>query len=297
MKSRIAQLALAGAVVGTMMMPAISSAQEAAGPNTGKLSLEAGVDFVSHYIFRGISQENEGIMAQPWANLGFSVYKSDGPVSNVKIVTGLWNSFHTEPTGFTGGYYEADIKVGVEATVMEKWNAAVSYIWYVYPDPAISTIQEVDLRIGYDDTGVFPDIMGRPFALQPYVLLAFETQNPNTRNNAIYAEVGIAPSWTIDTVQDWPVTLSVPVTVGMSLDDYYLDATGNDDFFGYVSVGVKGSVPLKFIPSDYGQWSATAGVVFYYLGDNAADAASPAITGASGNQFQVVGLLGVAMKY
>ncbi len=297
MKSRIAQLALAGAVAGTMMLPAISSAQEAAGPNTGKLSLEAGVDVVTQYIFRGYSQENEGIIAQPWANLGFSVYKSaDGPISDVSLKIGTWNSFQTEITGSSGAWYEADLSLGVEATIMKKWTAGLSYIWYVYPDAAISTIQEVDLKIGYNDKGMFPDIMGRPFALQPYVLFAFETDNPNG-NEGIYAEVGIAPQWTIDNMKDWPITLTIPMTVGLSLDDYYLDpVTGKDDIFGYVSVGAIATVPLKFIPSDYGQWSAKAGVMFYYLGDNAADS-SAGIIGLSGNQFQVVGIFGVNMTY
>ncbi|MCG8512200.1 MAG: hypothetical protein MI741_23530, partial [Rhodospirillales bacterium] len=86
------------------------------------------------------------------------------------------------------------------------------------------------------------------------------------------------------------IDVSFPVTVGLSGDDYYVDATGDDEFFGYVSFGPMIGVPLNFIPEEYGSWSASAGVLFYYLNDDAG------LTD-TGEDFEVVGIFGISMEY
>ncbi|MGH6886499.1 MAG: hypothetical protein ACREGK_10550, partial [Geminicoccales bacterium] len=44
---------------------------------------------------------------------------------------------------------------------------------------------------------------------------------------------------------------------------------------GFVSAGLSGSVPLAFIPSDYGSWKLTAGVDLILREDDLDDAGGP----------------------
>ena len=92
--------------------------------------------------------------------------------------------------------------------------------------------------------------------------------------------------------------MSVPVVVGMSLDDYYefFDSNGarQSDAFGYVSAGLLFSMPITAIPSEYGAWEAYAGVDFLFIGDSAAQANN---TGRHDIGFEVIGTFGVSMNY
>ena len=78
-----------------------------------------------------------------------------------------------------------------------------------------------------------------------------------------YYELGIAPSYTLEKGSAYPVTLTLPVTMGLGTNHYYYQG------FGYVSVGLTASVPLAFIPTCYGNWSSSLSGLYYYLGSNA----------------------------
>ena len=54
---------------------------------------------------------------------------------------------------------------------------------------------------------------------------------------------------------------------GLPLYDYFEDDSGDDEF-GYGSAGLDLSLPLAFVPPDYGAWSATLGVDVYFFADN-----------------------------
>ena len=72
-----------------------------AGPFT-RFSGSTGVDFTNAYIFRGIVQEDEGFIGQPWAEIDYNVYSSEtGFLRDVTIGGGVWSSFHSR--GDPGG--------------------------------------------------------------------------------------------------------------------------------------------------------------------------------------------------
>ena len=51
------------------------------------------------YFFRGILQERDGLVAQPWGEIYYNVYSSEtGFIRDVTIGGGVWASFHTEET-------------------------------------------------------------------------------------------------------------------------------------------------------------------------------------------------------
>ena len=53
--------------------------------------------------------------------------------------------------------------------------------------------------------------------------------------------------------------------------DYYETADDNDQTFGFFSFGANASVPLAFIPEDFGAWSVNVGINVLVLSDTLKD--------------------------
>jgi hypothetical protein len=252
-------------------------------PPGSKISFAGGVDFLTAYYFRGYLQEDDGLITQPWAELGFSFVDNDQ--MTLSGVVGTWNSIHSEETGAMPGsttesFYESDFYAGLELGVGD-FTIGANYTLYMYPNDSAGDIQEVAFSVGYDDSALW----GGDFALNPYILFAFEIDNDNgTGDEFAYWEVGIAPEFALD--NGW--TIGVPVAVGLSLDDYYVDATGDEELFGYFSFGAELGIPLEFMGDDYGAWSLGLGVYGLVLNEDA---------GLSDDEFEVVGKVGVAVEF
>ena len=128
--------------------------------------------------------------------------------------------------------------------------------------------------------------------LQPYVMYVIEVDGASDgvgNGGDSYVEFGIGP-----TVEILPsVTMEVPVVVGLSVDDYYESPIdGHDDTFGFLQVGVDFTVPLAFIPSDFGGWSAHAGVNVVFLGDSVDD-----FNDSNNEDTEVIGVFGIGFEY
>ena len=76
---------------------------------------DIGFDIVSNYVTKGVVQENQGFIIQPYANLHFRIYKGAGALTSVTVDLGIWNSFHGHRQGALGGttrnWYEFDFKL------------------------------------------------------------------------------------------------------------------------------------------------------------------------------------------
>jgi hypothetical protein len=83
-----------------------------------------------------------------------------------------------------------------------------------------------------------------------------------------YFELGIEPGFNLIPGDRYPIDVAFPMTVGFSINDYYENAAGNDEAWGYAALGAAASVPMAFIPEDYGSWSFTAGVTTMILNAN-----------------------------
>ena len=274
--------------------PATEQAAEASkGPNTGRLSISAGVDWTSAYFFRGIKQETEDLILQPYGELTFKLLENAGALTSLSLTGGIWNSPQTGPTGsdsLTASdpkiWYEFDGYVRLSAVLWEDLTAYALYTAYVSPNNAFGTVQELAFGFAYNDA----KLLG-PFALNPSFLVAFELdgQADAGREKGVYAQIGIAPGYTFFGESAYPLSVSVPLAVGLSLKDYY-EFGGDDETFGYFSSGVTLSVPLAFIPPEFGKWLVKAGVQVLYLDDN--------LTAINdGDRVQVIGTLGLAFTY
>jgi len=277
-----------------MLGGAVATAQDK-GPNTGRVSLSLGMDWTTHYFFRGILQEDQGIILQPYGDVTFKLLEGQGPLTNLGLTIGLWNSLHEGPTG-TGGpnqdpriWYEADFYTKLTATLFEDLTAAMIYTAYMSPNGKFASVDELAFSFAYNDS----KLLG-PFAVNPSVLIAFELdgQADAGRDEGVYLQIGLTPGYTFNEKGTYPLSLTLPVVLGLSLSDYYerVGVGGEDDTFGYFSIGLAASVPLKFVPASYGAWQAKGSLTFITLGDNLKAANNR-------DRSEVIATFGLAMTY
>ena len=254
--------------------------------NNGSVSFSIDNDFTNAYFFRGILQEKNGLMWQPAAEVNWAVWQAgEGDqtgISDVTLTLGTWNSVNTNKTGSRrdgsgpGNWYESDIYAGVSMGTDMGLSAGATYVAYTSPANAFGTVQEIDLDVAFDDSGLYGgemDDMG--FATNPYLLFGFEVDKTRFgKDEGTYMEAGIEPEVTVMQSSDYPVTIGMPLTVGISLDNYYLPndnpdgSNPGDDTFGYASAGLGVAVPLSFIPARLGAFSAGVSGRWLALGSN-----------------------------
>ena len=115
------------------------------------------MDFPTAYVFRGIVQEKEGFIAQPFFDLGVSLG------SGVTLNVGNWDSLHSGPTGT---FYEADYYGSLTFTA-GKVKPGVLFTSYTSPNDRFATVHELAGVIAIDDSA-------SSFPVNPKIILAFE---------------------------------------------------------------------------------------------------------------------------
>ena len=252
------------------------------------LTVTAGVGFSHAYYFRGYLQENDGLISQPSIAVGFPVWTNEAETLTIGAEVGQWNSFHSAQTGAASGpgtWYESDFWGALTA---EFGNATVygMYTFYTSPSGAFETIQE--LTVG----GSYGFAFGgdeNPIGLTVGTLVAMETvDGPGSTD--VYWEVNAELSKDF-TVGERTITMAVPVALGFSLDDYYVDANADNEFFGYASVGLMGSMPINFQNGRYGDWTIQAGVQGLFLTADSLEAIN------DGESTEVVGTIGLGIDF
>jgi hypothetical protein len=253
--------------------PAVSpeAATQEGGPNTGRVGLVLGVDWFSAYYFRGIANtQNGGNNVQPYGEIGFRILENMGPLTSLSVGGGFWNNWHygggtlVEPSD-PKFWFEADIYAKVSTTWWEVLTAGVTYTYYTSPNDSFPTFADVGLYANLNDS----KWLGA-FALNPSIIFAFETKGealPADGKKGIYMGIGLAPGYTFFDESSFPVNVSLPMTFGFSVKDYYT-VNGQNQTFGYFSGGPLITLPLKFIPNTFGNWSLKAGVQFLALNSN-----------------------------
>jgi len=247
---------------------------------------DLGVGVVSQYISRGVVNENQGFIAQPYMDLYIKMYEGDGFLNKVQLNLGLWASLHSNKTFATPGstlpaWYEFDWMPGLAFTFAKNFTFTATYVEFDFVAPN-ARAGNMNFNLGYDDT----DLLGK-WALKPHIA-AFKSLFGNPvgvpgANQGWYFEVGIAPSYAFG-----PATLTIPVNLGLGDDKFYGGET-----YGYLSAGANLAVPLAFIPEGFGKWTLSSGVTFYHQGDNAAAASAPAINDGGTTQWVFSGAVGM----
>jgi hypothetical protein len=105
------------------------------------------------------------------------------------------------------------------------------YYFYTSPNDAFSTVQELNLKLAWDDSEAF----GK-FAVAPWVNVAIETNRTSFGpNEGVGLQMGIAP--TLYATESESFTLKLPAEIGLALDDYYENAGGGENTFGMATWG------------------------------------------------------------
>ncbi|MEM1167084.1 MAG: hypothetical protein AAGI30_12435 [Planctomycetota bacterium] len=268
-------------------MEVLQTQDQASGASYASLSL--GVDWYSAYYFRGIIQEDDGFIAQPYVELGLTLFETEE--SAVYFAVGIWNSIHSEiDTAGDDGFeewYELDVYASAGITFGD-WDVSVTYTNYSSPSDAFQSIDEIGVGIAYSDSFLPGD-----FSLNPYIYVASEIgENGALGGPGIYMELGIEP--TIYEPESGPLeglSMSFPVTLGLGFDDYFAfsgDNSDNEDTFGFVQFGVSASYPL---PIDWGDWAVSAGVYGLYLGESLED------LNQDDEDIEVLGTVGLSVSF
>lgn len=271
--------------------PGADDCCEGEGPNRGSVWLSFNNDFTTAYFFRGILQERNGFIWQPSLDIGITVFEGEGVVQSVDLAVGTWNSVHSNKTLASGSgpsnWYESDVYPSLSVGFAGGLATALTYQVYTGPNGSFATVQNLDLDAAWDDS----DFWGAPFGLAPWATLSFELDRTNFgEKKGVYLGLGLEPNVTLFAATELPLTIAMPLALGLSLDDYYETPEEGDDTFGFFSFGLGLSVPLAFVPEGLGSWSTSAGIDVYVLGDNLKEA-------NFGDSPFPVGTLGVLMEY
>jgi hypothetical protein len=233
---------------------------------------DIGFDITSEYIFRGILQENQGFIIQPYADLHFRIYQGSGALTSITADIGIWNSFQSHrgiagAGSTTSNWYEFDFQTGLTFN-MDKLALSPYFKVYESPADAFTNAYTAGLVLSYDDK----ELMGA-FSLHPYALVELQLDGTTGNNYSLlpgssyhgrgqYYEVGISPAAT------WSAfTLSLPLKGGFGSGGYYLGNRG----FGFFSAGLDAAYDLNFVPACLGKWTVHAGATYYYLGGNSSN--------------------------
>lgn len=286
---RVAALMVSAAL--TVAVPATAQSSD---PNSGDLTFTGGIDWVNAYHFRGIPQDESGVIMWPYADLGLALFSGDGGLKSVGLNLGTWNSLHTGAAGLDGPFdqlwYESDFYATVGVGFGGGTSVGVTYTAYTSPNGMFSTVKEIGFRFAVDDSGYLGGA-----AVKPYVLIAREIalgldedfivsgagQADGGSALGTYLEFGVAPGYTAPSF-----SVAVPVKVGLSLGDYYEGAAG-DERFGFFSVAGLATVPFSSAPTRLGTWNVHGGVEFQRLGDR----------NQGFGENQVIGSIGIGLSY
>lgn len=239
-------------------LPQLSSAQDS---DARRMSVDLGFDVTSAYFFRGYNQEDRGAIVQPFAEVGFALVDGGDGSPSIDAAFGTWNSFHSAHTGAADNgadtWYESDIYAGFTFG-FDSFELGVGYLFYTYPSSDFNTVQEIGITLGFD----LPDDEWTGTWIGDVTLgFHFEVDNSNVGpDEAAYFQLDFGPSFE---VFNGKATLSLPVTLGLSLDDYYVGT--DDETFGFLSLGTELQVPLG--SGEFGTSSFTIGVTTLILGD------------------------------
>lgn len=260
-------------------------------PQGAKVNLLLNVEFADKYVTpRGQIVRDKGLTIQPLLLAFLTLHEGEGYISHFKFIGGVWADYGTSgvsehpPYGSSPktNYTEIDPIFGVSIGLAKAATLDVTYTAFVEQILDIETSHHLEVKLSIDDTPWL-----KAFALHPYVSFWRELDgkstaaqvpyavfgvSPNTGNatppdEGYYFEVGVNPGFTIKAAGD--LKFEFPCRVLLPSDDFYGEFYDDASTVGLYEVGVKTSIPLKFMPKGYGFWSIHAGYKYMnFVDDN-----------------------------
>ena len=222
------------------------------------ISGSAGVSYNSHFISYGadVWGGGDGFYGSRsttfvWSDIAFDL-------SPFSFNVGVWADINDNaPASIGGSIQEIDWYVSLGYTI-ERVSLGVTYQQWNYA----ADIEEIlDLSVSFDDSGLLPIVFN------PSVVWHFRLDGNGSQAEGSVIVAGIGPSFTLNEESNYAVSVAFPVSVAFFVDDDFQG--GDKSGYAYSSLGVGLSVPLAFIPSSYGEWSAGADVLVYFTENDA----------------------------
>lgn len=261
--ARASLFALSSLAVVSTGLTTAARAEEAA---PSRLHALVGLTVSDKYLTpRGMIVQDEGVTIQSLFLAFLDVYdgKPDAFINDVTLVGGFWNDYatdsipeHVGPGSTETNFIEIDPIFGVSVAFAENFKLDVTYTAFCMQILDIGTSEHLETKLSYNDT----KLLGA-FALHPYLLFWKELDNKATAAanfgipSSYYFEVGVTPGIKIGDVK-----LDAPLRVLLPATDFYGETFADSSTVGLWEVGLKASMPLKFMPKGYGFWDANLGV-------------------------------------
>ena len=229
------------------------------------------IDFKTQYISFGVVLQDEGVSIQPMLALRYTFFDKvldnveESFVNNVTGFISSWNDISTNkdlsrPTSPYRYFTEADLVTGVSVTFNDRFNLTTSLTELNSPADAFRPGAFLKTVLSMDDTGMYRD----NFALKPQFLLIYEIPwegQIGLQPDAFLFEPGLTPTYTFGADSGFPVTLSVPMRVGLG-NKFYDGKT-----FGFFSVGPEVTLPIPMLSTDAIRTYANFGYTYLNLGE------------------------------
>ena len=260
---RIRAAAMAVALASTALTAGTAQAEEAAPGSAYTLSF--GTDYTSHFISYGADVWGGGDQFSPFSakstaftygTLSAALGKMGDDVSFTGFVN-VWADINNNvESGIGGSVQEIDVNVGVTAAFGNFSVTLANGLWcYAGDEEKIA-----DLTVAYSDG----DSIIKGFALNPSVTLHYRYDGNGGQETGLVIVPGIKPSIKIGDGTYAP-TLAFPIAAGIFTDDGF---QGGDSGFGFFNAGVAVSVPLAFVPAQFGTWTLSASATYWYTAED-----------------------------
>jgi hypothetical protein len=228
--------------------------QQAETANPGRIHVLANLGVASADYFRGgfddVPSDLDEIAFGPDLSVALELWQDrPWPVSDLSLTLGTQSNLADQVQPTDAGaeeWYESNNFAALTARFGQDWLGQLTYTIYSSPNDVSGTAYELALAGSYRGSSLIG-------GLAPQLKLA----KPTDRGDGPYAELVVTPGLTLFEDGSYPLGLAAPVTLGVGFDDYYGSGTGTT---GFVGLGLSGSVPLAFMPEDYGSWTFSAGV-------------------------------------
>jgi hypothetical protein len=230
--------------------------------------------FKNDYITpRGLLVNDTAETVQIVGGLVFNLYKQPGAaLSDVSAVIGTFNDISTgQNNPKVGAWTEFDWFGGLNFVFVDTWKFQVAVEQFLSPPGNFKAETNIEFTVAYDDSK-----WGLPVTFNPYVRPFYAVSGDSTvvvgkRGDTFDVEIGLVPTLDLNKYRI-PLTLSAPTWVTVGPEEYWNGGKGvlkcttcSSDNAGVFSTGLQGKVPLKFIPTSFGNWYVRAGAQYYHI--------------------------------
>lgn len=277
---------LAASAAALALAPSVIHAEDA----PSRVNFLANFEFSNEYLTpRGMIVHDQGLAIQPLLLGLVNVYHGDSFINDVTLVPGVWNDFATKPVSEHAPFgsdpkthwVEIDPIAGISFGFAKNFKLDVTYTAFAMQILDIGTSQHLDTKLSFDDTQYL-----KAFALHPYLEFWQELDGKATDadvpeavfgpspksgshpapGSSYYFEVGVDPSYTFKDLGS--LKIEAPCRVLLPNERFYGEYYGDASTVGLFELGLKGSVPMNFMPKGYGHWNFHAGVRYQYFVDD-----------------------------